>query len=201
MLKNFPSVFGLRAAEGPQYYVISKEGPYQIRKYRPFVIAQTIVRASYEDAKRIGEARLKRYSNGLNESNEIIQSTVPLFEAKGEKLFASQLTRRESNQDIWMLAITLPKNFSLTVSPIPNDHQVRILKIPSIIVATYRFTGKCDENCVSDKAKQLESWVEQNTSYTITSEPRAAFYDPSFAIPLLMRNEIHFTLSDRVINH
>ena len=69
-LKKIPGFFGIRLEQGLKYYVLMKEENKQIRKYHPYLMAQTFVRGSYEFATSEAFYRLANYMFGANSLQE-----------------------------------------------------------------------------------------------------------------------------------
>ena len=47
-LKSIPGFFGIRLEEETKFFILFREGTKQIRKYYPFLMAQTFIRGNYE---------------------------------------------------------------------------------------------------------------------------------------------------------
>ena len=64
IMKSIPGIFGIRLDEELKFYVILREGDMQIRKYRPFILAQTMVRGEFDVARELGMKRLQHFLQG-----------------------------------------------------------------------------------------------------------------------------------------
>jgi hypothetical protein len=196
LMKSLPGMFGIRLDEEVKYYVISRDHDMQIRKYRPFILAQTMVRGSFDVARELGTKRLEMYLNGHNSFRERLSSTTPFFQSRGDKLsFTSPLeSDLPSTEENWVLGIILPARFSIGNMPHPLEKNIKLLKIPSQIVAANRFSGINTQEVMDRETAKLLTWVENQKSYKAISEPRFAQYDGPIVIPLFRRNEIQISL-------
>ncbi len=196
LMKSLPGIFGIRLDEEVKYYVITRDHERQIRKYRPFILAQTMVRGTFEIARDLGIRRLELYLNGHNSFRERLPSTTPFFQSRGDRLsFTSPLEiDRHAHEENWVLGIILPARFSVNNMPQPLEKNIKLLKIPSQIVAASRYSGVNSEEVMNRESQKLLIWLEKQKNYKSISEPRFAQYDGPIVIPIFRRNEIQLSL-------
>ena len=195
-LKSIPGFFGLRLEEEPKHYVLMREGNKQIRKYYPFVMAQTFVRGDYNFSTTEGFYRLANYIFGSNSMGEKMSMTTPVFQSKSRKLVMASPVLQEQRSDGWMMSFVLPAKYKLENVPKPLGENIEIIKAPALIVATIRYSGTNTEQKIVEYSKLLIDWIETKEEYQIISEPRCAQYDAPHVLPFFRRNEIQITVHE-----
>lgn len=195
-LKSIPGFFGIRLEEEPKFYVLLKDGQFQIRKYYPFIMAQTFVRGNYDFAMPEGFYRLANYIFGSNTKSEKMSMTSPVFQSKSKKLVMSAPVLHEQKSDGWVMSFIVPSKYKFETLPRPLMENIEIVKVPSLVVASLKYIGANNEARIAAKSKELLDWVDRHEDFTITSEPRIAQYDAPHALPFLRRNEIQVTVSE-----
>lgn len=182
--KNIPKLFGLRLEEEPRFYVVLKDHHIQIRKYRPFLMAQVIVKGPFEKAVLVGFLRLHRFLSGENSTQERMPMTMPVFESKGE-----------GDASTWVVSFIMPHQYTFASLPQPLDSHIKIKKVPASLVATLRFSGTLTEVLVDEKSLELSQWLDHQDDYVPASKVQLAQYDAPYVIPYFKRNEVHITLN------
>ncbi len=195
-LKSIPGFFGIRLEEEPKFYVLLKEGNFQIRKYNPIIMAQTFVRGDYSYAMSEGFYRLANYIFGANSTGEKMSMTSPVFQSKSKKLIMSAPVLHEQRTDGWMMSFIIPSKYKFDQLPRPLEGNIEIIKVPSLIVASIRYNGTNTEEKITEKSRALLDWVEGHEDFSILSEPRCAQYDAPHVLSFLRRNEIQVTVSE-----
>lgn len=104
------------------YEVLFEEGPYQIRKYEPFVKMETS--RGYNQ----GFSTLFQYISGSNDEDKKIAMTVPVI---------TELNTQK-------IAFTMPKHMEALGIPNPKDHAISIIKEPERYYISYTFKGNKD---------------------------------------------------------
>ncbi len=195
-LRSIPGFFGIRLEEEPKFYVLLKDEQKQIRKYSPFILAQTFVRGNYEIAMNEGFLRLANYIFGSNTDKEKISMTNPVLQGKSKHLVSTSPVLHEQKSDGWMMSFILPSKYKMDHVPRPIMSNIEIVKVPSLVVASLRYPGKNSEIKIAEKSQELLSWLESRGEYECLSEPRCAQYDAPFVLPFLRRNEIQITVKE-----
>ena len=81
----------IMAIEEPKYEVLEVEGAFELRAYKPMIVAETIVDGSMDDASSQGFRRIAGYIFGDNTSKagetEKVNMTAPVtIQPKAEKI-------------------------------------------------------------------------------------------------------------------
>lgn len=195
-LKSIPGFFGIRLEEEPKHYVLMKEEDKQIRKYYPFMMAQTFVRGDYQFSTSEGFYRLANYIFGSNSEGEKMSMTTPVFQSKSRKLVMASPVLQEQRSDGWMMSFVLPAKYKIESVPKPLVENIEIIKVPALIVAAIRYRGANSEEKIVHYSKELIDWIETQDQYQIISEPRCAQYDAPHVLPFFRRNEIQITIHE-----
>ena len=190
------SVLGKRSAAEPPYEVQKKDGVYEVRRYGPMVIAETILdEEDYGAASGKGFNRLAGYIFGKNKSKSSISMTAPVLqERRSEKISMTAPVLQQRNKGGWTMAFVLPEGFTLASAPEPLDPEVKLREVPPSTVAVVRFSGLHSAANLEKYGRQLLTWLEKQ-GYRTLSEPKLASYDPPWTIPFLRRNEVQIRIA------
>ena len=188
------SVFGIRTADEPNYQVLNDYGHIQIRQYPAMVVAQTEVNAEYKNSSSQGFQRLAGYIFGGNKKQQKIAMTAPVIqEQETETMAMTAPVFQQKSGGVWLMVFVLPKSYSLSTAPVPQDSTVVIKEIPGKKVAVIRYSGRLSEQGIEEKSEELKNWLTQQ-DYQAISPSRSAAYDPPWTLPFLRRNEVHIDL-------
>lgn len=187
------SVFTGRSAmaiEEPKFEKIAEYDEFEIRKYPPFLIAETLVEEDFDEAGKAAFKRLGGYIFGNNEKKDKIEMTAPVStepagEADGKKR--------------WRIHFVMPADRRMESLPIPNDSTVTRREVPGQIVAVHRFSGTWSEERFAEKAKFLLEEVRKNGLSPKEETLRYARYNPPFTPWFLRRNEVMVEIAFKTI--
>jgi hypothetical protein len=190
------SVLGKRSAAEPPYEVQKQDGAFEVRRYGPMVIAETILdEEDYGAASGKGFNRLAGYIFGKNKSKSSISMTAPVLqERRSEKISMTAPVLQQRNKGGWAMAFVLPEGFTLASAPEPLDPEVKLSEVPPSTVAVVRFSGLHSAANLEKYGRQLRTWLEKQ-GYRALSEPKLASYDPPWTIPFLRRNEVQIRIA------
>ncbi len=188
------TVFGIRYVEEPDYHVEKTDGPFELRHYPEYLIAETEVRSNYDDASSIAFSRLFDYISGKNKSDSKIQMTAPVLQdTSGDEIQMTAPVLQTSQGERWMMAFVLPAEYTLETAPRPTDPLVQLRRVPAEQVASLRYTGRLSEESIQTHSERLQDWLAAN-NYPSRSDARSAGYDPPWTLWFLRRNEIHISI-------
>ena len=184
------SVFGNRSQyEGATHSSLNTDGDIELREYEPLVVVQTTIEASHKDAGNAAFRKLFKYISGLNETQEKIAMTTPVFseEHKHSEVFIEDSLKAEN--EAWQYAFVLPASYTLESAPQPKDAKVTLAEIPAGRAAVIRYSGRWDDGLRDSKTVELREWIEKEGLEEV-SAPRYAAYDPPWTLPAMRRNEV-----------
>lgn len=185
----------LQAVEEAQYTVLEKDGDFEIRRYAPSIVAETVVSGDFEDAGNAAFRKLFNYIDGNNHSGGEIAMTAPVSqERRGEKIAMTSPVSQEATGAGWAVAFMMPASFTMETIPQPNDSSVRIREIPGYRAAAIRYSGTWSGKNYAEHLEKLEEWLHQN-GLDPAGEPVWARYNAPFTPWFMRRNEILIPLS------
>lgn len=190
------SWLSVKDIEEPAYTVLEEKEGYEIREYAPYIIAETQVTGSYNEAMNQGFRIIANYIFGDNTKQEPIAMTVPVSESEAESVSESiamttPVTEisNEENPEEHLISFTMPSKYTLETLPLPNDDRVLIKQIPKRITAVSRFSWYNSEKRFDQKKRELLNLLESD-GISVTGAPEVARYNPPFTVPFLLRSEI-----------
>ena len=126
-----------------------------------------------------------RFIFGGNQSGSNIAMTAPVGQ---DQLPPGQLQPGQSQPGQWRISFVMPKKYTSSSLPQPNDPAVHIVTAPGQTVAVYRYTGSIDP-AATDAAERELLRLLQGSGWVASGHPVAWFYDPPWTVPFLRRNE------------
>lgn len=184
------------ATEEPAYKVVATYEDFEVREYQAIIIAQTIVKESFEDAGNAGFRILAKYIFGDNQARTKIAMTAPVgqvVEPVTEKIEMTAPVTLAKSDAGYAIQFTMPKEYTLNTLPVPNDKRIEIREIPARKVAVYKYSGSWSEERYQEKLALFRAALEKS-AVTVVGEPMLARFNSPFMIWFLRRNEIWFNL-------
>jgi hypothetical protein len=176
------------AIEEPKFRVLHQYGDFEVREYAPYLVAETMVSAGFEDAGNEGFRRLFDYISGENSGHASITMTAPVIQA-GQKIAMSAPVLQSATTGSYAVRFVMPSSATLRTLPVPNDKRVVVREIPSARFAVIRYSGFWSAENYRTHLEQLRAAMARE-HLTATGEPVWARYDPPFMPWFLRRNEI-----------
>lgn len=181
------------AYEEPRFEIMATFEDFEIRRYRPFVIAEVEVEAEFEKAGSRAFSILFDYISGANRGGAKMEMTVPVTQspANAEQLEMTAPVQQRSGleEGTYRLSFVLPLRFDVANAPQPTDPRVRIREVPPRIMAVNRYAGFWSEARYRKyEAKLIAALQEQG--YEMRGSPEWARYNAPFTPWFLRRNEV-----------
>lgn len=178
------------ATEEPKYSVESKSTQYEIRRYGPTLVAETLIKDEFDKAGNLAFRILADYIFGNNNSKTQIAMTAPVTqESRSEKIEMTAPVSQIKNANGFLVQFTMPEKYSLETLPMPVDSRVKIKEIPSRKVAVFSYTGSWSEKKYIEKLDTFKAALDKDGIKT-TGEPVFARFNSPFQLWFLRRNEI-----------
>jgi effector-binding domain-containing protein len=172
------------------YTVVRTDGDFQIRRYAPQIVAETVVDGTLEDAGNQAFRPLFNYISGANQSQGKIAMTAPVAQQRaGTKIAMTAPVGQTALGNQWSVTFMMPTNSTLETLPEPTDARVRLRAIPARSMAAVRYSGTWSQPRYETNLARLQTWM-QAQNLKATGEPVWARYNPPFALWFLRRNEI-----------
>jgi effector-binding domain-containing protein len=178
--------------EKAKYQVIEKEGKFEVRQYRPQIIAETIVEAGFDEAANMAFRRLFNYISGENRKKESIAMTAPVSQKTGsQKIAMTAPVNQQMSEGKYSVSFLMPSKYTTETLPEPLDPSVRLREVPARKVAAIRYSGTWSQKRYEAKKALLEEFIEKR-GLRVTGQDIFARYDPPFQLWFLRRNEVLF---------
>jgi hypothetical protein len=175
------------AIEEAQYKVVTTVGAFEIRDY---VVAETLVEGSLEEAGNTAFNRLFRYISGGNRLREKVAMTAPVAQQpQGEKIAMTAPVAQQRVREQWAVSFMMPASYTLETLPVPEDPQVTLRQVPARRMAAVRYSGSWSEKGYLQHKSELESWMRAK-GLSSAGDPQWARYNSPFSLWFLRRNEI-----------
>jgi hypothetical protein len=182
------------AIEEPKFVVESKNDTYEIRKYEPVIVAETVIDAGFEDAGNQAFKLLADFIFGNNQSQKKISMTAPVTQKEvSQKISMTAPVSQVKTQGGYLVQFTMPSEFTLETLPKPNNERVKIKMLSAKRVAVIRYSGRWTESNYSEHLEELKKALSKDNIKTV-GEPILSRYDPPFMLWFLRRNEIWLEL-------
>ncbi|MEM9380615.1 MAG: heme-binding protein [Planctomycetota bacterium] len=169
------ALVGVRTFEAPDYEVLEKDGPFEVRRYDDLSVVRTSSSAGGDRADGEAFGRLFDYLSGANERDKKVAMTVPVL--------------MEEIDGSTEMTFVLPGRYTADSAPAPDAGEVETATVAVGRVATVRFSGRLTDANVARRTEELRAWIA-GRGLTVVGEPLSAGYDPPFTLPFLRRNEV-----------
>jgi hypothetical protein len=187
------------ATEEPQFSVLEKAPPFELRSYAPMILAEVKVEGDLEEASGQGFRLIAAYIFGQNQVSEKIAMTTPVAiegqAPKSAKIAMTTPVSIESNAGQWIVSFVMPAEYTMESLPKPLNSKVQLRQIPAVKRAVISFTGFYNANKVTERTVELEEWMSTK-NLQAASAPKFARYNPPWTLPFMRRNEIMIDVRD-----
>jgi effector-binding domain-containing protein len=176
--------------EKAKYEVIEKQGKFEIRQYKPQIVAETVVDTDFDKAGNVAFRKLFNYISGENRKKESIAMTAPVNQKSShEKIAMTAPVNQQKSEEKYVISFLMPSKYSMETLPEPLDPNVRLRKIPARKIAAVRYSGSWSRKKYEQKKKLLEEFID-NKGLRIIGQDIFARYDPPFQPFFLKHNEV-----------
>ncbi len=178
------------AIEEAPFKTIASDGPFEVREYAPYLVAETYVDGAFGEVGNEGFRRLFRYISGDNAKAQSIAMTAPVEQnAASEKIAMTAPVEQQKAGERWRIAFVLPASYTLATVPKPLDPRVTVVEMPARRMAAVRYSGTWSEARYDEQLASLAKFVSDR-GLSPEGDPVFARYDPPFMPWFLRRNEI-----------
>lgn len=180
--------------EEPKYEVVRDYGAFELRRYQPTIVAETVVDGEFDSSSSVGFRRLANYIFGGNKSKVSMEMTAPVTAAAGhstsEKIsMTAPVSQVASGTGKWTISFTMPSSYTMATLPEPLDPAVQLRQIPGATYAALRFSGLNSATLVEEKTESLRSLAAKE-NVKLQDRVIYARYNPPWKPWFLHRNEI-----------
>jgi hypothetical protein len=163
-----------------EFRILKTYPDFEIREYRPCVVAEVKTSANYSDAGSSAFRSLFSYISQGNKTAEKIAMTAPVITAQKFD---------NPTQDEWVVSFVMPAGSTLADMPLPIDSKVVLRELGAEICVAASFRGKATTALSAQKIAELRAAAEKE-NVTLSDETRVARFDPPFKPSFLQYNEI-----------
>jgi hypothetical protein len=185
------------AIEEPKYEVVKTYPDFELRRYAPYLVAETEVSGDFDEVGNKAFRVLAAYIFGENRAQEKMEMTAtvnqrPVAE-EGEKMaMTAPVTQRPkggADPDTYVLSFVMPSGYTLDTLPEPLNPQVRLREEPAKLMAVRGYSGRWTQANYREHESQLLAAVER-AELTPIGVPVYARYNSPFSLWFLRRNEV-----------
>lgn len=163
-----------------EFTVIEEYGDFELREYKPCVIAEIRVAGQYSNTGSSAFRSLFNYISQGNKASQKIAMTAPVITAQ----------RADSNSsDEWFVSFVMPSGSTYGHLPDPNDSQVKLRELSAETCVALSFHGRATEALSQKKIKSLRAAAAKE-NISLSDETRICRFDPPFKPGLIQYNEI-----------
>jgi len=138
--------FKQRAAKAPIYETLLADGAFEIRRYPPLLVIETIQNGLRDRALGNGFGLLADYMFGEGREGDEIPITMPVLMAP-------------MDEGLWRVRFLLPDGYPAEGIEPPGSGIV-VAEIPARDVAVLSIAGKPTDKLFAAKAAELQRWVK-----------------------------------------
>ena len=172
------------------YTVERTDGDFQVRRYAPQVVAETVVDGTLEEAGNKAFRPLFNYISGANRSKGKIAMTAPVAQQRaGEKIAMTAPVGQEAVSNQWAITFMMPPHFTMETLPAPTDEKVRLRAIPARRMAAVQYSGTWSRQRYERNLARLREWMKAQ-GLAAAGDPVWARYNAPFTPWFLRRNEV-----------
>ena len=183
--------------EEAAYTVEKTDGDFQVRRYAPQVVAETVVDGTLEEAGNKAFRPLFNYISGANRSQGKIAMTAPVGQQReGEKIAITAPVGQEALSNQWAVTFMMPTNYTMETLPAPTDEKVRLRAIPARRMAAVQYSGTWSRQRYERNLARLREWMKAQ-GLAAAGDPVWARYNAPFTPWFLRRNEILVPLANQ----
>src|SRR5664279_139949 len=180
------------AIDEPGYTVVRTDDTFEVRRYEPYVVAETVVNAPAEEAGNQGFRILAGYIFGQNKGARKIEMTAPVAQTP-TKIAMTAPVAQSATTDGYVVQFAMPREWTLESLPEPTDSRVKLRAIPARTLAVIRYSGNWSQSNYKENLKQLQDALAKS-GLQWHGQAIWARYDAPWKPGFLRRNEIMLEL-------
>lgn len=183
------------AAEEPQYDVLRSTDDYEIRRYSPYVVAETDVEGTFRAAGGKAFNILAAYIFGKNSASKKMAMTVPVESRPVGNTSRMEMTAPAGSgsgaddERRYTYSFVMESKYTLESLPKPTDARIRLRERPERTVAVHRFRGTWSHDNFARHERILLHALARD-GITTLGAPLSARYNAPFMPSFLRRNEV-----------
>ena len=176
----------------PGYTVVRTEEAFEVRRFEPYIVAETVVNAAAEEAGNHGFRILAGYIFGQNKGERKIEMTAPVAQTP-IKIAMTAPVAQSATSSGYLVQFAMPREWKLETLPEPMDSRVVLRAMPSRTIAVLGYSGTWSQTRYEEHLKTLQDGLVQ-AGLRWHGDPIWARYDPPWKPWFWRRNEIWLEL-------
>ncbi|XP_030550018.1 uncharacterized protein LOC115754957 [Rhodamnia argentea] len=168
--------------QSPKYQILKRMADYEVRKYLPFLVAET---SGDKLSGSKGFNDIAGYIFGKNSKMEKMKMTTPVF----TQAFDNELSKIS-------IQFVLPLEKEISSLPDPSQETISLRQVEGGIAAVLKFRGKPTEDIVLEKERELRSSLIRDGLKPKTGCLLARYNDPGRTWSFALRNEVLIWLEE-----
>ncbi|MDO8286664.1 MAG: heme-binding protein [Rhodoferax sp.] len=180
------------AVEEPKYEIVVQDAGFEVRRYAPFIVAETWVDGDMDAASGKGFRAIADYIFGNNKSPQSAASSKIAMTAPVVMQPAREADGMVGAQR-WRVHFVMPSEYTLASLPTPTNGAVTLREVPATLVAVAKYSGFNTERRIHEETLALAAWMETRKLAAVGTA-KLARYDPPWTLPMWRRNEIHMEM-------
>lgn len=191
----------LVVTEEPDYERVERRDGLELRRYAPFMVAETEVSARFATVQEAAFPRLVGYVKGNNATGRNVPMRAPVTQQPlaGEANDGTGDSTGDGTGDDepadWRVQFVMPWEYLPSMLPRPADPAVRLQQMPARLVAARRYGGNWRETRYRAQEAELLAAIEREGLDAIGA-PIFARYNAPFIPGFLRRNEVLVEVRD-----
>lgn len=163
---------------------------FELRRYVPHVVAEVVVRGSFEEAGNRAFRTLFGYISGQNRSAGKVAMTAPVTQHDSQQVaMTAPVQQRGTGAGEYAVAFVLPSSLTLDHAPVPTNPEVQLHQRPPALVAALGYRGRWTRTSFEHHHQELQRAI-RGAGLTPVGGPTWARFDPPFVPWFLRRNEV-----------
>ncbi|WP_295884751.1 heme-binding protein [uncultured Thiohalocapsa sp.] len=200
----------LMAIEEPSHRIVETYPDFELRRYAPHLVAETVVDAGFDKAGNRAFGILADYIFGKNRDDTKIEMTAPVTQqpagagessaqTQGQKIeMTAPVTQRPADgapsgtataADRYVVSFVMPQRFTLETLPEPLDPRVTLCQEPERLMAVRRYSGRWTKQNYREEERRLLEAVRRQGLEPVGA-PVYARYNSPFSLWFMRRNEV-----------
>jgi len=146
------------------YEVLKKTGDIEIRKYDSYIIAETEVDSTFEEAGNVAFGRLYGYISGANKKKQVLaDSPAPLNQSEvSEKIAMTAPVNQAQSDGKFLISFVMPEKYTMQTIPLPSEDNVIIREVPAGEAVAIIYSGLWSKKSYDAKEAKLNEYINAN---------------------------------------
>lgn len=180
------------AVEEPRYRLVRAYEAFEVRRYEPYLVAETVVSAAPEEAGNQGFRILAGYIFGQNKGARTIEMTAPVAQAPTRIAMTAPVAQSAAPGGS-VIQFAMPQEWTLDTLPEPLDSRIALRAMPARTFAVIGYSGSWSQSRYEENLRRLQDALAE-AGLPWHGEPIWARYDPPWKPWFWRRNEIWLEL-------